>query len=244
MTLTVSSIKDLLKSLDIEYFSSKISNGTKFTVTKIGNNKVTKTLVVFFNNKENNGSVMLPSLKSIKISSTDSLEKILNGVINAVESKKIALGNTYLNNGKVVIASTKKEAISKITADSLDGKPYDKLNDFEKLMINISRKFNDDDDGELLSLSENKAKFSLQTASFLGNSYVFELEITYDDMEDKYNAILYGYLVSKTSTNKIFSRSLYNLDKNNIKSKINKVNKCITIFREHLINASRAFNTI
>lgn len=151
--------------------------------------------------------------------------------------------SVYLNNGKVIVASTKKEALNKIIADSLDGKPYDKLNDFEKLMINISKKFNDDDDGELLSLSEDKAKFSLQTALFLGNSYIFELEISYDEMEDKYDAILYGYLVLKSSVNRILSRSLY-LNKNNIMSKINKVNKCITIFREHLINASRAFNTI
>ena len=158
------------------------------------------------------------------------------------KSKTKVKASTYLSNGKVIIASSKKEALNKITADSLD-KPYDKLNDFEKLMANINGVLNNDD-GELLSLSENKAKFSLQTASFLGNSYVFELEITYDEMEDKYDAILYGYLVSKTSTNKIFSRSLYNLDKNNIKSKINKVNKCITIFREHLANAGRAFNTI
>lgn len=151
--------------------------------------------------------------------------------------------SVYLSNGKVVIASTKKEAINKITADSLDGKPYDKLNDFEKLMMNIGGKLENNDDGELLSLSEYKAKFSLQTASFLGNSYLFELEISYDDMEDKYDAILYGYFISKSSTNKILSRSLY-LNKNNIMSKINKVNKCITIFREHLINASKAFNTI
>jgi hypothetical protein len=153
--------------------------------------------------------------------------------------------SVYLSNGKVVIASTKKETLNKIIADSLDGKPYDKLNDFEKLMINIGGKLEDNDDGELLSLSEYKAKFSLQTASFLDNSYLFELEINYDEMEDEYNAILYGYLVlvSKSSTNKILSRSLY-LNKNNIMSKINKVNKCITIFREHLINASRAFNTI
>ena len=159
------------------------------------------------------------------------------------KSKTKIKSSVYLSNGKVVIASTKKEAINKVTADSLDGKPYDKLNDFEKLMINISGKFNDDDDGELLSLSEYKAKFSLQTALFLNNYYTFDLEISYDDMEDKYDAILYGYLVSKTSTNKILSRSLY-LNKNNIMSKINKVNKCITIFREHLINASKAFNTI
>lgn len=150
--------------------------------------------------------------------------------------------SVYLSNGKVVIASTKKEALNKIVANSLD-KPYDKLNDFEKLMMNINGKLKDNDDGELLSLSEYKAKFSLQTALFLNNYYTFELEISYDDMEDKYDAILYGYFISKSSTNKILSRSLY-LNKNNIMSKINKVNKCITIFREHLINASKAFNTI
>lgn len=160
-----------------------------------------------------------------------------------VTEKHNKVNSIYLSNGKVVIASTKKEAINKITADSLDGKPYDKLNDFEKLMINISGKFNDDDDCDLVSLSEYKAKFSLQTASFLGNSYIFELEINYDEMEDEYDAILYGYLVLKSSVNKILSRSLY-LNKNNIMSKINKVNKCITIFREHLINASKSFNTI
>ena len=61
--------------------------------------------------------------------------------------------SVYLSNGKVVIASTKKEALNKIVANSLD-KPYDKLNDFEKLMMNINGKLKDNDDGELLSLSE------------------------------------------------------------------------------------------
>lgn len=111
MSLTRKNIEDLLTKLEMNYFKNKIDKRIKFTVTQIGNNKVKKTLVVFFNPTENNGSVMLPSLKSIKITSIDSLEKILNAVVEAVKSKKIVLGNTYSYKGSIITASSKKEAI-------------------------------------------------------------------------------------------------------------------------------------